>query len=48
MNAKDFIYAVIMFVVVFLIKPELKIKVIRRKSPTMARFELSDWSPKKR
>lgn len=41
-----FIYTVIMFIIVFLIKPGLKIKVIRHKSSTMVRFELSDSTPK--
>jgi len=36
-----------MFIIVFLIKPGLKIKVIRRKSPTIVGFELSDSTPKK-
>ena len=37
---------VIMFIIVFLIKPGLKIKVIRHKNPTTVRFELSDSTPK--
>jgi uncharacterized RDD family membrane protein YckC len=41
-----FIYTVIMFITVFLIKPGLKINVIRDKNPTMVRFELSDPTPK--
>ena len=41
-----FIYAVIMFIIVFLINPGLKIKVIRHKNPTTVRFELSDSTPK--
>ena len=35
-----FLYGVIMFIMVFLVKPGLKIKVIRHKNPTIVRFEL--------
>jgi hypothetical protein len=37
-----FIYAVLMFVTVFLIKPGLKIKILQRKNPTIVRYELRD------
>jgi ABC-type transport system involved in Fe-S cluster assembly fused permease/ATPase subunit len=36
-----FIYIVILMIMVFLVKPGLKIKVIRHKNPTIVRFELS-------
>jgi hypothetical protein len=42
-----FIYAVAMFLKVFLIQPRLKIKVIRDKNPTIVRFELKDPERKK-
>jgi hypothetical protein len=37
-----FIYIVFLLIIVFLIKPSLKIKVIRHKNPTIVRFELKD------
>lgn len=40
------IYTVIMFIIVFLINPGLKIKVTRHKNPTIVRFEPSDSIPK--
>ena len=42
-----FIYIVILMIMVFLVKPGLKIKVIRHKNPTIVRFELSDSRKKK-
>jgi len=42
-----FIYAMIMFITVFLIKPGLRIRVIQRKNPTIVRYDLID-SGKKR
>jgi hypothetical protein len=42
-----FIYTVIMFIIVFLINPGLKIKVIRQKNPTIVRYELSDSTGEK-
>jgi hypothetical protein len=37
-----FLYALIIFVTVFLIKPGLKIKVLHRKNPAIVRFDLTD------
>ena len=37
-----FIYIVILMIMVFLVKPGLKIKVIHHKNPTIVRFELQD------
>ena len=42
-----FLYIVVMMVVVFLLRPGLKIKVIHRKNPTIVRFELQDSRRKK-
>jgi hypothetical protein len=41
-NSPWLIYAFIMLVIVFLVKPGLKIKLISHKNPTIVRFELSD------
>ena len=37
-----FLYAVILFIYVFLIRKGLKIKILRHKNPTIVRFELRD------
>jgi hypothetical protein len=37
-----FLYAMIMFIIVFLIKPGLRIRVIQRKNPTIVRYDLTD------
>jgi hypothetical protein len=37
-----FIYAMIMFIIVFLIKPGLRIRVIQRKNPTIVRYDIID------
>jgi ABC-type transport system involved in Fe-S cluster assembly fused permease/ATPase subunit len=42
-----FLYIVVMMVVVFLLRPGLKIKVIRQKNPTIVRYELSDSTREK-
>ena len=42
-----FIYAMIIFITVFLIKPGFRIRVIQRKNPTIVRYDILD-SGKKR
>ena len=42
-----FIYAMIMFIIVFLIKLGVRIRVIQRKNPTIVRYDILD-SGKKR
>ena len=37
-----FFYALVLFIIVFLVKPGFKIKLIRPKNPTIVRFELMD------
>jgi hypothetical protein len=42
-----FIYAIIMFIAVFLLKPGLRIRVIQRKNPTIVRYDLTDPGKKR-
>jgi hypothetical protein len=42
-----FIYIMIMFIIVFLIKPGLRIRVIQRKNPTIVRYDLTDSGEKR-
>jgi hypothetical protein len=41
------LYILLMMVVVFLLRPGLKIKVIRQKNPTIVRYQLSDSTREK-
>lgn len=42
-----FIYAMIMYIIVFLIKPGLRIRVIQRKNPAIVRYDLTDPAKKR-